>query len=109
MREQTVPIHQEFIALRFAAKNRMIIEHQALAPSPRLPQKEKRRRKPADSAADHHAIVNFPRAYRCGRNLFKLAVANPMSCLHNFISISVREAVIAHASIPGPIILGKQL
>src|SRR5882762_3696685 len=67
MRDQPLPINFKFVLLRFAAKDRMILQDQASFPRPRQSLKKEPSAKSADAAAHHNAIVYFSGVDRIGQ------------------------------------------
>src|SRR5271170_5555484 len=106
MPNQSVAIDQKLVALGLAPKNRMIVEHQAsLAFFSRLALKNKRRRQPADTSPNNHAIVNLAGVDRIRRSVLKQPIANLVSGLKHGPRISIRVRVVTHSAIAGPAIL----
>src|SRR6266853_367397 len=112
MRDHPRSIHFKFVLLRFAAKNRMILQDQASFASPGKPLKKQRGSKSADAAANHDAVVNLSGIDRIGQKRTVSRVAHLVPGLQHFQRVSIGAAVIANSSVARPIILsgsGKNL
>ena len=89
MRSQPVTIHQKLVALGLAAKDGMIVEHQASLALARLPLKNQSRSQPADAPADHDQIISFASLNHARGRALKQPVANLMPGLQNGAGIAV--------------------
>ena len=76
MRHESVPVHQKFVALGFAAKNRVVVEYQASSVLARLALKNQGCSQPADTSAHDNAIVNFAGVDCVGGKAIERAITN---------------------------------
>ena len=103
MRHHVLAVHQKLVALRLAAEDGMILQHQTGSVSTALAREKQRRRQPADPTAHHHAVVLLARVRNVGGQRIKDMIADLVRLRHYLESISVRIAVFAHAAVAVPI------
>ena len=98
-----VPVDFEFVLLRLASKDRMLIEHQhrsigaTLAVSPA-------RREAGDATADDHNVNFLPCVGGRPQQLVELLIANTaVRRIDDLMRVAIRASVVADAARPGPL------
>ena len=104
MRDQPVAVDEEFVALGFAAEDRMVVEHQTSLARAGLPLKNQSRGQTADAAADHHAVVGFAGVDHAGGKAFKPAIANFVAGVQYRERVAVGICVVADAAVASPVV-----
>ncbi len=97
-------IDEEFVALGFAAEDRMVVEHQASLARAGLPLKNQGRGQTADPTADHYAVVGFTSVDDGGGKTFKPAIANFVSGVQYRERVAVGICVVANAAVASQVV-----
>ncbi len=95
MRHQSLAVHVELVAFRFASEDMMIVQHEAVFLRTRSARKEQRSRESADAAADYCAIEGFARIYNLLGGRVECVIANSVPGGHHRVRVAVGRSVIA--------------
>jgi len=94
---EALPVDEEFVALRFAAEDRVIVDDEAAPALVFL--EEDRGGESADAAADGDEVVYLAGVDGAGDARFERAVAQRVSGAQDLPGVPVRMAVVAYAAV----------
>src|SRR3954464_15741424 len=102
VRDDALPVDKKFVASRFAAEDRVVVENQAAATSVLL--EEHGRGEPTESAADGDEVVRLAGVDDAPHPPLETAVAHRMRDIHHAQRVAVRVAIVTDTAVTGPVV-----
>src|SRR5437762_555851 len=105
MRHDALTVDEKLVALRLAAEDRVVVEHET--PSTLALLEEYRRGQPAQPTADAHHVIGLTGVHGARDRALERSVAHGVRGGHHIVRVPVRPAVVADAAVAGPVLSGR--